>query len=163
MKKKTKLHLLAEMVDSYNLIHSDYLKTDSIIESEHLLRKIKSIEKDILGYGVCIKLTTQAWKKFLFALPDLSSLGELGIKLICESLHYISDKSNYNLLDKIYALEDEILLRHGKHSTLKNFYAPFEIMKQIDEETVEKQVIFREYLFIEDQAINLMKENIKAI
>ncbi|MBK6836112.1 MAG: hypothetical protein IPG89_18300 [Bacteroidetes bacterium] len=35
-------------------------------------------------------------------------------------------------------------------------------MKQIDEETVEKQVIFREYLFIEDH-VNLMKENIKAV
>jgi hypothetical protein len=35
--------------------------------------------------------------------------------------------------------------------------------EKIDEKTVEKQVIFREYLFIEDQAINLMKENIKAI
>ena len=163
MKNKTKLPLLAEMVDSYNLIHSDYLKTDSISEAEHLLRKMKSIEKDILAYGVCIKLSMQAWQKYIFALPDLTSLGESGIKLIGESLLYITDKSNYNLLDKIYALEDEILLRHGKHSTLRNFYASFEIMKQIDEKTVEKQVIFREYLFIEDQAINLMKENIKAI
>jgi hypothetical protein len=163
MKKKTQLPLLAEMVDSYNIIHSDYLKNDSIIESEHLLRKMKSIEKDILAYGVCIKLSTHAWQNYIFALPDLTSLGELGIKLIRESLLYITDKSNYNLLDKIYALEDEILLRHGKHSTLKNFYASFEIMKQIDEKTVEKQVIFKEYLFIEDQAINLMKENIKAI
>jgi hypothetical protein len=44
-----------------------------------------------------------------------------------------------------------------------SFTAPFEITKQIDKKTVEKQVIFREYLFIEDQAIKLMKENIKAI
>jgi hypothetical protein len=160
---KNRKHYLAEMVDSYNVIHSDYLKTNSIIETEHLLRKMKSIEKDILTNGVCIKLSTHAWQKFFFSLPDLTSVGELGIKLIRESLLYISDKSNYNLLDKIYALEDEILLRHGKHSTLKNFYASFEIMKQIDEETVEKHVIFREYLFIEDQAINLIKENIKAI
>lgn len=30
MSEKTHPSLLAEMVDSYNLIHTDYLKTDSI-------------------------------------------------------------------------------------------------------------------------------------
>ncbi|MBK6836111.1 MAG: hypothetical protein IPG89_18295 [Bacteroidetes bacterium] len=102
MNKKTKLPLLAEMVDSYNVIHGDYLKTDSISEAEHLLRKMKSIEKDILAHGVCIS-TLCKLQKYIFALPDLTSLGESGIKLIGESLLYTTDKSNYNLLDKIYA------------------------------------------------------------
>jgi hypothetical protein len=160
---KNKLPLLAEMVDSYNVIHKDYLKTDSIIEFEHLQRKMRAIEKDILVNGVCINLSTEAWQEFLFELADIKSLGEFGIKLIRESLLFITDKSNYNLLDKIFALEDEILLRHGKHSTMKDFYSKREIMQQINEKTVVKQVIFRDYLFIADQAINLMKENIKAI
>jgi hypothetical protein len=51
------------------------------------------------------------------------------------------------------ALEDELLLRHIKHSNLKHFYASFEVMKRIDEETFKKQVVFREYLFIENRQL----------
>ena len=154
---------LAEMVDSYNLIHSDYLKNDSIAESELLLQKLKRIEKDILGSGASINLSIKAWEVYIFKIPNIVKLGELGRKLIHDTLQFVVEKSHYNLLDKVFALEDEILLMYGYHSTKKAFYKNMEIMQQTDEKNVIKHVIFREYLFIKDQALNLMNENINAI
>jgi hypothetical protein len=160
---KNNITLLAEMVDSYNLIHADYLKTDSILESEFLLRKLKSIEKDILQSGACIELSIKEWESFLLSTPDLKSPGNIALELIPKSLDFIREHKNYFMLDKVLAMEEEILLRHGKHSMKKEFYKGMEILKQLDEKTIIKNVIFSEYLFIEDQAINLLKENIKAV
>jgi hypothetical protein len=108
-------------------------------------------------------LSIKEWESFLLSTPDLKSPGNIALELIPKSLDFIREHKNYFMLDKVLAMEEEILLRHGKHSMKKEFYKGMEILKQLDEKTIIKNVIFSEYLFIEDQAINLLKENIKAV
>ena len=157
------IQLLSEMVDSYNMLHNDYLKTDSISESEQLQSRMKATEKDMLAAGACINLSISHWENFLFSLPEVIAQGDFGKEILKEALKYVKDNGNYNVLEKIYAFEDAILATIGKQKGIKQFYGRLEIMEQTDEKTVTKHVIFREYMFIPDQAINLMKENIKAI
>lgn len=158
-----KIELLSEMVDSYNVLHSDLLKSDSINETEQIQSRLKLIEKDMLAAGACINLSITRWENFLLDLPQVSEYGDYGKGIIRDALQFVKDKANYNVLEKLYAFEDAILASIGKHKALKEFYASAEIMEQKDAATVIKHVTFREYLFIKDQALNLLKENIRAI
>jgi hypothetical protein len=162
MKEKTKLPLLAEMVDSYNLLHSDYLKTDSINESEELLRQLKLIELDIHNSGATIKQSIDEWKTFFFTLPGIITINKTGKDLLLKAIDYISDTNNYNMLDKILLIEEETITRIGKHKIMNSFYKHREKLQQIDETTVIKHCLFSEHVFIKGQAVSaILKEGMK--
>lgn len=127
------------------------------------MRKLKSIEKDILNSSACILLYIEAWEKFILSIPDIKNLGSITQELIPESLKFIKNRKNYFALDKIIAMEKHIFIKNGEHTLKKDFFSNMEILKQIDDKSIIKNIAFSEYIFIEDQAINLLKENIKAI
>lgn len=153
---------LSEMVDSYNTLHADYLKTDSISEAESLLLRLKAIEKDILSAGCCIELSITEWEKYLFNMPEMKEYGEYALSIIKDALNLVRSSENYNLLDKIYAVEDSLLEKTGRHRAMKEFYRKREILQQVDNKTIVKHVNFRNFTFIPGQANNILKENVKV-
>jgi hypothetical protein len=158
---KNRKHYLAEMVDSYNLLHNDYLKTDSISEAEALLRQLRLIELDIINSGATIEQSIDEWRAFFFTLPGIININKTGKDLLLKAIDYISEKNNYNMLDKILLIEEETITRLGKHKVMNSFYKHREKLQQIDETTVIKHGIFKEYVFIESQAICvILKEGI---
>ncbi len=154
MKKKTKLPLLAEMVDSYNVIHGDYLKTNSISEAEALLHQLRLIELDIINSGATITQSIDEWKTFFFTLPGIITINKTGKDLLLKAIDYISEKNNYNMLDKILLIEEETITRLGKHKVMNSFYKHREKLQQIDEATVIKHCLFSEHVFIKGQAVS---------
>ena len=147
-KKNTPIPYLAEMVDSYVMLHNDYLNTSLFDEATNILEKLQQIESQMIRLGCNIVQQTEEWEKHLYKLPEMEPYLQFGTKeLIMEAKSMSLESKNFILIDILRKLENAILKEAGKRKAEKAFYSQVQIMQQIEENVVIKQVSFNEYDF----------------
>lgn len=146
--KNTPIPYLAEMVDSYVMLHNDYLNTSLFDEATSILEKLQQIESQMIRLGCNIVQQTEEWETYLYKLPEMEAYLKFGTKeLIMEAKSMSLESKNFILIDILRKLENAILKEAGKRKAEKAFYSQVQIMQQIEDNVVIKQVSFNDYDF----------------
>lgn len=136
--------LLAEMIDSYLTLHSDYLTTDSITKAEELQLQLSNIESEMKAKGATVIYSTEKWENHLTTLPVLKKYELILTDMLKEAKKAMNGPSAANILITLRQLEEAVFEKNGRKESEQSFYKKFDILEIADSNTLIKNVHFNE-------------------
>ena len=149
-----KVPFLSEIVDSYVLLHSDYLRTDSIEEANDLLKQLRHIEIKLKDLGCDIKQSTEEWEKYLYQVPEMEKYAGIAEQTFLLAKETAIKTKSYEVIKCLCKMETVLLDTIGKKKAEKEFYSKVDVIIQIDARTVLLNVGFNEFDFMIDEKIS---------
>jgi hypothetical protein len=150
-KQAGKVPFLTEMVDSYAMLHNDYIRTDSLEEANDLMKQLRHIESQLRGHGCAIQQSTQEWEKYLYKAPEMEKYGDIAEQAFIMAKETALRTKNYEIIRCLCKMETALLDTLEKKKAEKEFYSKVDVISQIDERTVLLNVGFNEFDFMADE------------
>ena len=146
-----KVPFLSEIVDSYVLLHNDYLRTDSIEEANDLMKQLRHIEIKLKDLGCDIKQSTEEWEKYLYKAPEMEKYAGIAEQTFLLAKETAIKTKSYEVIKCLCKMETVLLDAIGKKTAEKAIYSKVDVMLQVDERTVLINVGFNDFDFMVDE------------